>query len=134
LPTASATSTLLAPEELLAPAKSLSALRDRSELTPAEKRAARSKERKKRKKAAEAVKSYVSNRGGKNKTASAKKEKDDALRSLVKSGRGVTVVGKDSANLKHAVASNGKGVKPGETANRREKLTSANVNGSRWKL
>jgi len=111
----------------------LSALRDRSELTPAEKRAARAKERKKRKKAAEVVKSYVSNRGGKNKAASARKEKDDALRSLVKSGKGVTVVGKDSANLRRAAASNGKGVM-GKAANGGEKLPGANAGGSRWKL
>jgi U3 small nucleolar RNA-associated protein MPP10 len=112
----------------------LSALRNRSELTPAEKRAARTKERKKRKKATEAVKSYMSNRSGKNKSASARKEKDEVLRSLVKSGKGVTVVGKDSANLKRAAAPNGKGVKLGKAADKREKPSSPNVDGSRWKL
>lgn len=135
LPTTASTSTLLAPEELLAPAKSISALRDHSELTPAEKKAARMKDRKKRKKAAEAVKSYVSSRGkGKSKTASQKQEKDEALRTLVKSGKGVTVVGKDSANLKRTGAG-GKGVKPGKTMGRNDKTAaSTTISGASLKL
>lgn len=121
----------------MAPAKSAAALRDRSELTPTEKRAARSKERKKRKKASDAVKSYVSSRSGglkgKSKTASAKKEKDDALRSLVKSGKGVTVVGKDSANLKRAI-NGGKGSNVGKAAGRDPKNSTSSMSAAALKL
>ncbi|KAF8317444.1 Mpp10 protein [Clavulina sp. PMI_390] len=138
LPTTSSTSTLLAPEEVLAPSKSDP--RDRSELTPGEKRSARSKERKKRKKASDAIKSYVASRPGgggrRNKTASEKKEKDEALRTLVKSGKGVTVVGKESANAKRAPTgiTNGKGAKQGQAARRGEDKVPNGVTGAGLKL
>lgn len=48
-----------------------------------------------------------------NRSESARKEKDEALKSLVKSGKGVTVVGKDSTSgnaRRAAAAANGKGV------------------------
>lgn len=139
LPTTASTSTLLAPEELLAPASS--DIRDRSELTPAEKRAARTKDRKKRKTQSDAVKSFVSTRGGpkvggRTKSASARKEKDEALKSLVKNGKGVTVVGKESANLKRAAVAGGgaKGVRPGRAADRNSGPTHTSADAARWKL
>ena len=52
----------------------------------------------------------------------------------MKSGRGVTVVGKESANLKRAGAG-GKGVKPGEMAGRREKTSASGAtSGATLKL
>ena len=85
---------MLAPEEVLAPASS-SDVRARTELTPAEKRTRRTKERRTKKRMRDALNKTVdrhakptSNKG------SAKKQKEAALKSLVKSGGGVTVVGK----------------------------------------
>lgn len=92
---------MLAPEEIFAaPAE----IRSRDELTPIEKRAHRNKQRKARKKAkdqlATSVDKFARMRKGKGSAGSVKKEKDRALRSVVKTGRGVTVVGKQSADLK----------------------------------
>lgn len=63
---------------------------------------------------------------------SARKEKDEALRSLVKSGKGVTVVGKDSTsgNARRAAAANGKDVGRGKSA--KEGVPSAS--GASFKL
>ena len=83
---------MLAPEEVFRP--SLSDLRARSELTPAEKRALRGKERKSKKKTRDAldksVDKYATMRG----IGGLKKQKQAALKGVVKIGRGVTVVGK----------------------------------------
>lgn len=52
----------------------------------------------------------------------------------MKSGKGVTVVGKDSANLKRA-GIGGKGVKPGRAAGRNENgPSSSSVSGATLKL
>ncbi|KAL5518905.1 MPP10 [Sanghuangporus vaninii] len=98
LPTAKAASTVLAPEEVFEP--SSSDLRSKGELTPTEKRALRTKERKKRKKQRQVLEKSVDKFARPKGTKSAKKEKDDALKSLVKSGKGVTVIGKKSQELK----------------------------------
>jgi len=92
---------MLAPEEVFA---APSEMRSRDELTPTEKRAQRNKHRKARKKAKDqitaAVDKFARTQKGKGAAGAAKHEKDKALKSLVKTGRGVTVVGKQSAELK----------------------------------
>ncbi|KZT30412.1 Mpp10 protein [Neolentinus lepideus HHB14362 ss-1] len=92
LPTSKSTTAMLAPEEVYAPFAS--APRSSSELTPAEKRALHNKQRKKKRKAREMLDKTVDKvakmRGVKN----VKKQKEKALSSIVKSGKGVTVIGK----------------------------------------
>ncbi|TFK57270.1 Mpp10 protein [Heliocybe sulcata] len=92
LPTSKSTTTMLAPEEVYAP--SGSAPRSSSELTPAEKRALHNKQRKKKRKARDVLDKTVDKvarmRGVKN----VKTQKEAALNSIVKSGKGVTVIGK----------------------------------------
>ncbi|KAI9568891.1 Mpp10 protein-domain-containing protein [Boletus coccyginus] len=85
LPSSRSRASMLAPEEVLAPT-SFSDVRARSELTPSEKRARRTKERKTKKKMRDALKQ---DRG-----------QEAALKSLVKSGKGVTVVGKGGKTQK----------------------------------
>jgi U3 small nucleolar RNA-associated protein MPP10 len=83
---------MLAPEEIYE--RSSADLRARGELSPREKRAARSKVKKARKNARDALDSSV-NKFTKQKGASAiKAQKSAALQNIVKSGKGVTVVGK----------------------------------------
>jgi U3 small nucleolar RNA-associated protein MPP10 len=96
---------MLAPEEVLAPTSS-SDVRARSELTPIEKRARRAKERKARKRKQDALSKAVdkhalvkTGRGSARSKQSTKQEKEAALKSLVKSGKGVTVVGKAGKTL-----------------------------------
>ena len=96
LPTTKATSTMLAPEEVYAPASS--DLRARSELTPAEKRALRNKQ-KVNKKARDAIDKSVQKFGRPKGMGDVKRQKEAALKSLVKSGKGVTVVGKKSKEV-----------------------------------
>ncbi|KAH8102636.1 Mpp10 protein [Cristinia sonorae] len=95
LPTTKATSTMLAPEEVFAP--SPSDLRARSELTPEEKRALHNKQkkakRKNREKLDDAVDKYAKVKG-------VKKQKEVALKSVVKVGKGVTVIGKEGVATK----------------------------------
>ncbi|KAK0208326.1 U3 small nucleolar ribonucleoprotein complex, subunit Mpp10 [Desarmillaria ectypa] len=95
LPTTESTATMLAPEEIFAPTSS--DLRSRSEMTPNEKQALRAKERKARKKRRDqlntAVDKYARTKG------SIKSQKQDALEIAVKSGKGVTVVGKQRKNI-----------------------------------
>ncbi|QRV94699.1 U3 small nucleolar ribonucleoprotein mpp10 [Ceratobasidium sp. AG-Ba] len=105
LPTSLSTSTLLAPEEVFAP--SSSDTRARGELTPTEKRAVRSKERKKRRKQRDALSGAVDKFAGQNKPRSVKEAKNQVMNSLVKSGKGVTVIGKGDKKGKN-------GVKPGK--------------------
>lgn len=97
LPTAVSTTTMLAPEEIYAPDSS--ALRSREEMTPIEKKSFRNKQRKARKKAQDIIKSAKDKLASSNNKPfgkSIKKEKEKALKSVVKTGKGVSVVGKQS--------------------------------------
>lgn len=95
MPTTESTATMLAPEEVFAP--SAVDLRSRSEMTPSEKQALRAKERKARKKRRDqldtAVDKYAKTKG------SIKSQKKVALETAVKSGKGVTVVGKQRKDI-----------------------------------
>lgn len=88
---------MLAPEEVFAP--SAGDLRARGELTPAEKRALRNKQKKTNKKARDTLEKTVDKFARANKISHVKKQKDAALKSVVKSGKGVTVIGKESKDL-----------------------------------
>ncbi|KAN0081439.1 U3 small nucleolar ribonucleoprotein complex, subunit Mpp10 [Tylopilus felleus] len=95
LPSSRSFASMLAPEEVLAPISS-SDVRTRSELTPAEKRVRRTKERKAKKKLRDALAKKVDKYAkATSRKGSVKQEKEAALKSLVRSGRGVTVVGKE---------------------------------------
>ncbi|WVQ99034.1 hypothetical protein IAU59_006166 [Kwoniella sp. CBS 9459] len=98
LPPTAAASTMLAPEELFAP-PTASSLVARSELTPEEAQKARQKARKtkqaEQKRLGDMADLYGKNKNGK-KRMSVREEKEAALKGLVKSGKGVTVVGKGS--------------------------------------
>ncbi|EGN96338.1 hypothetical protein SERLA73DRAFT_112603 [Serpula lacrymans var. lacrymans S7.3] len=97
LPTSKSASTMLAPEEIYTP--SASETRARSELTPSEKQALRNKERKARKRSRDALDKNVDKYAKMKNKQSVKKQKDDALKSIVKNGKGVTVVGKQKKTL-----------------------------------
>lgn len=88
---------MLAPEEVYAP--SSSDPRARSELTPAQKRALRTKERKARKKTRDTLDKGVDKFAKMKGVRGVKKQKEAALQSVVKSGKGVTVVGKKSKDV-----------------------------------
>ncbi|KAF5358860.1 hypothetical protein D9757_012683 [Collybiopsis confluens] len=90
LPTAKSVSTMLAPEEVFA--LSSSDLRARNELTPAEKQALHRKERKAKKKARDTLDKSTDKYARAQKGGSLKKQKEDALKSVVKAGKGVTVI------------------------------------------
>ena len=92
LPTSKSVTSMLAPEEVFA--SSTSSLRAKSELTPAEKRARRTKERKLKKRERDTVDKFVKSKGVKG----VEKQKKAALGSLVKHGKGVTIVGKKSVS------------------------------------
>ncbi|KAF9569584.1 Mpp10 protein [Agrocybe pediades] len=92
LPTTKSTSTMLAPEEVFS--ASSSSLKARSELTPAEKRTQRTKERKLRKRQRDSLKKSVDKFAKPKGISGVKKQKQAALESVVKHGKGVTVVGK----------------------------------------
>ncbi|KAG1825971.1 U3 small nucleolar ribonucleoprotein complex, subunit Mpp10 [Suillus subaureus] len=94
LPTSKTVSSMLAPEEVFKTASSDP--RARSELTPVEKRTLRAKERKARKKTRDALDKSVDKHA---KMRGIKKQKDAALKSVVKSGKGVTVVGKKTRDV-----------------------------------
>lgn len=121
LPPTSAASAMLAPEEQFAPPKQ-GELRARTEMTPEEKQ--RAWQRKKQAKKGEAKRleemAQLYGRAGKNKTKGSKGEKEDALRSLVKQGKGVTVVGK--------------GGREADKAKRRVEGDAAEQNSKRLKL
>ncbi|KAI0669932.1 Mpp10 protein-domain-containing protein [Trametes maxima] len=106
LPTTKATTTMLAPEEVYA--SSANNLRARSEMTPAEKRAFRNKQKKLKKKANDAIYKTAEKIGRPKGVGDVKRQKDAALKSLVKGGKGVTVVGKKSKEL-GTKRGNGKG-------------------------
>ncbi|OBZ79155.1 U3 small nucleolar RNA-associated protein MPP10 [Grifola frondosa] len=97
LPTTKATSAMLAPEEIFAP--SSGDLRVRSEMTPAEKRALQNKQKKAKKHVRDALEKSVDKFARIKGIGGIKKQKEAALKSVVKSGRGVTVVGKKSKEL-----------------------------------
>lgn len=82
---------MLAPEEIFA---SSSLQRARSELTPVEKRALRTKERKARQRQRDALNKSVDKYAKTTGHRSVKRQKEAALKSIVKHGKGVTVVGK----------------------------------------
>jgi U3 small nucleolar RNA-associated protein MPP10 len=90
---------MLAPEEVFSP--SSSDMRARSELTPAEKRAVRNKDKKRKRKMRDTLDHAAGS--GNSKTPrgakSVKQQKEEALKSVVKSGRGVTVIGKKSKDV-----------------------------------
>jgi U3 small nucleolar RNA-associated protein MPP10 len=91
LPTTKSATDILAPEEVFAPVSN--APRARSELTPSEKQALRAKTRK-AKKSRDAMDHSVDKYAKMNSIGGVKKQKKAALESVVKSGKGVTVVGK----------------------------------------
>jgi U3 small nucleolar RNA-associated protein MPP10 len=102
LPTSKSTSSMLAPEEIFKTASSDP--RARSELTPTEKRSLRAKERKARSKTRDTLKSvdeYAKMKG-------IKKQKDAALKNVVKSGKGVTVVGKKASDVLNRKSAKGR--------------------------
>jgi U3 small nucleolar RNA-associated protein MPP10 len=84
---------MLAPEEVFATASTDP--RARSELTPAEKKALRGKERKAKKKSRDALNNSVDKYAKLKGIGGIKKQKQAALASVVKTGKGVTVVGKE---------------------------------------
>lgn len=86
---------MLAPEEIFSAS---GPSRARSELTPVEKRTQRSKERKQRKRQGDFLEKGVDKFAKAAKSiGGVKKQKQAALDSIVKHGKGVTVVGKQSA-------------------------------------
>lgn len=91
LPSSQAATTMLAPQELFGGPKA-SELTARTEQTPEEAHAARAKARR-AKKAQTARLGATAGLYGK-KRQSVREQKDEAMKSLVKSGKGVTVVGK----------------------------------------
>ena len=99
LPTAKSAATMLAPEEVYQPA-SASALRAKSELTPEEKRTLHNKQKKSRRKARDAIENGVDKWAKLNGKKGVKAEKEAALKSVIKHGKGVTVVGKKSQDNK----------------------------------
>ncbi|KAJ7660945.1 U3 small nucleolar ribonucleoprotein complex, subunit Mpp10 [Mycena polygramma] len=93
LPTTKSAASMLAPEEVFAAASS--DLRARSELTPAEKKALRGKERKAKQKSRDNLNNSVDKYAKLKGIGGIKKRKQAALASVVKTGKGVTVVGKE---------------------------------------
>ncbi|KIP11982.1 hypothetical protein PHLGIDRAFT_10298 [Phlebiopsis gigantea 11061_1 CR5-6] len=94
LPTTKAVTTMLAPEEVFAPQSAQ--LKARSELTPAEKHALHNKQKKANKKARSTLDQSVNTFSKAKGIGGVKKQKEAALKSVVKSGKGVTVIGKKS--------------------------------------
>ena len=85
---------MLAPEEVSAP--SSRAPRSRSETAPTEKRAERNKERRKQQRTREQLNKGVD---AHSRVKGVKRQKEDVLKSLVKPGKGVTVIGKKDKGL-----------------------------------
>lgn len=96
LPTIHSTSTLLAPEEVFAPSTAWQA---RSEMTPAQKKSLHNKQRKAKLKLRDTLTKIDKNAKARGNNGS-KKQKQSALESVVKSGKGVTVVGKPKMGIK----------------------------------
>ena len=89
---------MLAPEEVFS--ASPSSLQARSELTPTDKRVLRTKERKIKKRQRDTLEKSVDKFAKSRGISSAKKQKRAALESIVKHGKGVTVVGKSAKTSK----------------------------------
>ena len=85
---------MLAPEEVFAANSAIPVAR--SEMNPAEKRALRTKERKLKAKQRQKLETSVDKFARK----SVKQQKKTALESVVKSGKGVTVIGKEKSKGK----------------------------------
>lgn len=100
LPTTKSATSMLAPEEVFAAEGSQ--LRARSEMEPQEKKALRAKERKLRKKQRDQLDKTVDKTARARSIGGVKKQKQVALASIVKNGKGVTVVGKSAKDLKGA--------------------------------
>jgi U3 small nucleolar RNA-associated protein MPP10 len=83
---------MLAPEEIYE--RSSADPRVRGELSPKEKRTARNKLKRSKRKARDALESSVDKFAKTKRSGGIKAQKTAALRSVVKSGKGVTVVGK----------------------------------------
>jgi U3 small nucleolar RNA-associated protein MPP10 len=83
---------MLAPEEIYE--RSSADLRARGELSPKEKRATRNKLKRSKKRVRDALDSSVDKFAKTRRPGGMKAQKSAALRSIVKSGKGVTVVGK----------------------------------------
>jgi len=83
---------MLAPEEIYE--RSIIDPRVQGELSPREKRAVRSKRKKAKKKARDTLESSVGKFARTKEAGGIKAQKSAALRSVVKTGKGVTVVGK----------------------------------------
>jgi U3 small nucleolar RNA-associated protein MPP10 len=83
---------MLAPEEVFV--ASPSDLRARSEMTPTEKQALRGKVRKAKQKKRDTLNKTVDKFAKLNGIGGVKKQKQAALASVVKTGKGITVVGK----------------------------------------
>jgi U3 small nucleolar RNA-associated protein MPP10 len=82
---------MLAPEEIFTP--NVSDLRTKSEMTPTQKRALRNKERKSRKNTRDILSKSV-DKFAKMNGRGVKRRKEAALKTVLKIGKGVTVVGK----------------------------------------
>ncbi|KAI5898329.1 Mpp10 protein [Schizophyllum commune H4-8] len=108
LPTAVSTTSMLAPQEIHAPKPS--DLRARTELTPAEKRALHNKERKAKRKMRDTLEKSVDKFARMKGAKGTRKQKEEALRSVVKSGKGVTVVGKKNKEILEQRGKKGKKV------------------------
>ncbi|RDB28966.1 U3 small nucleolar ribonucleoprotein mpp10 [Hypsizygus marmoreus] len=98
LPTTKSVTTMLAPEEVFAPLATEPLAR--SEMTPAQKRALRGKERKVKKKSRDTLNTSVDKYAKVRGIGGVKKQKQAALESVVKSGTGVTIVGKKGKELR----------------------------------
>lgn len=88
---------MIAPEEVFAPTSS--DLRARSELTPVQKRALRNKGKKVRKKAQDTLERSVDKFARAKGIGGVKKQKEAALKTVVKNGKGITVIGKKSKDI-----------------------------------
>lgn len=89
---------MLAPEEVFAAESSQP--RARTELTPTEKRAHRAKDRKAKRKQRDMLEKTIDKVARARNPGSIKRQKQAALESVVKHGKGVTVVGKAAKDLK----------------------------------
>lgn len=89
---------MLAPEEVYA--TNSATARARSELTPAEKRTQRTKERKLKKRQRDSLEKSVDKFAKAKGIGGVKKQKKAALDSVVKSGKGVTIIGKEPVKNK----------------------------------
>ncbi|KAF6765942.1 small nucleolar ribonucleoprotein [Ephemerocybe angulata] len=98
LPTTKSAASMLAPEEVFAAGSSQP--RARTEMTPSEKKALRLKERKAKRKQRDLLDKTVDKVAKMRGVGSVKKQKQAALDSIVKHGKGVTVVGKAAKDLK----------------------------------